>query len=250
MTKINTAKEMQDTLNQYKADMEIMSKDLSGWDRRTLNGMMMGQRQAADDLKVMKTKYTKLLQQSSAVYLVYGGKAKDYTKLTNVFKDLGYNPFTESTMSLYERLYPRVEENVDRRKREYNNHCLMTLTSELAVLGKEMGLDSFLEPTINVVFGVPTAHDTLMAVRSSLMINNGHLLTIEYMTQDYIKKALDSGHTADVTPVIIKCLDENEAKELSTQIYGTIAMIDLDETKLDTEFEKTIKKSLSKNVAK
>jgi hypothetical protein len=70
------------------------------------------------------------------------------------------------------------------------------------------------------------------------------------MTQDFIRKALDSGHSADVTPVIIKCLDENEAKDLSSQIYGAVGVINLDELKLDNEFEKTVKKTLSKIVAK
>jgi hypothetical protein len=241
---------MEETIKQYKADLEIANKDLSGWDRRTYNAQVIGKRQAEDSSKAMKNAYNQALLQSAAVYLVYGGKQKDYNKLSNVFQDLGYTTFLESTMSMYERLYPRVEENVDKRKREYNNHCLLTLASELAILGKEMGLDSFLEPKIDFIFGVPTAADTLKAVRSSIMANNGYSLMIEYITQSFLKKAMDTNHATDITPLIVKCVDEKEAKELSGIIFNAMAIINLDEVELNTEFEKTIKKALIKRTTK
>ena len=223
-------KQMENLVKEYKSNEEHATRDLSGWPRQTLAGATMAKNQAQTRLPQLFKAYSDVLSQSTTYLLAYGNDeqfeefAKDLEKMAK-----GAIIFTDSTMSLYEYLSPRVEQNMT-AARNFDSHSLMILVSEMAVLGKELGRDFIMEPKIQQVTVTPDHASVVSAIRSSIMANSGYSFMLEYLQNSFTKNALKTGYAANNTIFVLRCLNESEAFDLSTSKSFPVDLSETDET--------------------
>lgn len=214
--KISTKETMENLVEAYINDTEFASRDLAGWDYRTRNSAEMAKNQARDRLPQIFNNYSQVLSQTTTCFLVYGNDQEYMAfekQLDSILKETMF--FTDSTMSLYEFLSPRVEANMT-ADREFNVHSLMMLVAEMAILGKELNKISILEPKLDVVKITPDHEAVLDAIREAIMVNSQYSFMLEFVQYSFTKKALEVGHAANSTIFVLRCRDASEANDLSS----------------------------------
>lgn len=239
---MSTKKAMESLLTEYEGTKFLVARDLSGWDIKTLNSATMAKNQATARLPQLITKYHSLLLQSTTCFLVYGnndeyGAFED--QLSTVLKDGVY--FTDSTLSLYEFLSPRVEQNMT-ADRSFDVHSLMILVSEMATLGKELGKISILEPKLATVKTARTHEEVVLTIRDTIMVNSKYEFMLDYVGHNLTQSALSISHAANSTVFVLRCLNAQEAQDLSNSKSFTLDLsITQDYTKLIRDTLKTHK---------
>jgi hypothetical protein len=214
-------KELTALLKQYTATTEVAERDLSGWPRNTREGQEMAKRNAQNNLPHIRQKYSEALN-SSTNYILVHGTNDEFSIFLNKLEQLTTDRFfVNSTLSLYEFLSPRVEQNLS-TNREFNVHSLMMLQGEMVTLGKQLDKNYVLEPKLSVV-KVPKTHDDLiLVIRECVMANSGYSLLLDYLNMVYTDQALKSKHVSNQTIFVLRCLDAAEATDLSTYRSVTV----------------------------
>lgn len=206
----------------------LANEDLSGWDKRTLNGKITAKRIAQDEVKKTELQYYKELTSRSAPVFIYGANVENTVKFTNICKE--FNVPVYSTNTLYSRLSRPVEINLGNR-REFNSHSILMLVSEMAVVGKELGMEYIQAPKMTGLARCETEEDVVTQVRNVIRNSEtGDKLSKNYLEKTILTDALKNGFNKPSLAVVIVTSSKEEAESLSRGfLSGTGTAIDLSE---------------------
>lgn len=203
---------LDDLVKGFELQTKLANEDLSGWDKRTLNGKITAKRAAADAAAILKAEYNHQLACRSGTLFVYGknGIPKEFYAACKEFNVPVY-----TTDLLYNRLSEPVERNLGNR-REFNAHSVSMLVSEMAVVGKELGLEYIQSPKLTGVTICEKATDTLDYVRKIVRNSEtGDSLAKSYLMANIFKDSLAAGFNKPTFAVAVVCGNKEEAEGLS-----------------------------------
>jgi hypothetical protein len=219
---------LDELVKSFELQNKLANEDLSGWDKRTLNGKITAKRIAKDEVGKIELQYYKELISRSAPVFIYGTNPESIIKFTSVCKE--FNVPVYNTNTLYDRLAVPVEANLGNR-REFNSHSILMLVSEMAALGKELGMEYIQAPKMTGVCICETATETVTQVRNVIRNSEtGDNLSKNYLEKTILKDALTNGFNKPSLAVVIVTASKEEAEGLSRGfLSGTGTAIDLSE---------------------
>jgi hypothetical protein len=238
---------LDELVKNHEIQSKLANEDLSGWDVRTLNSKITGKRIAADEAKKVELEYKKQVTSRSGTVFVYGGTTEVLNKFLEAVKEL--NVPTYNTDYVYVRLAKPVEANIGNR-REYNSHSILMLVSEMAVLGKELGVEYINAPKLTGMSICGTFDDTVREVRKSIRNSEtGDNLTKIYFETAILRDALANGFNKPSLAVVIVCSSKEEAENLSKNfLNGNSTVVDLNDVTVTNGYVSGLIQKLKKSV--
>ncbi|MDE2425754.1 MAG: hypothetical protein KGO96_07590 [Elusimicrobia bacterium] len=239
-------KVLKSIVSEYFEHKKIVERDLTGWDKMTINGQLTAQRVSGDRMNALRNEYARALRQNSVFILTYGtAHRSEFLKLVDSDKYLVFN-----TDALYYKLSDPIDASLD-RKREFNSHSVMLLIGEMARLGKELDLEYVTEPKIKSIEACKDRDEVFKLVRKLVKESSSETLQLAYLENQIISKSLSDKRTEDLNQVVIMCSDKEEADALSKSISNNYVVLDLDsETEIfDARLTNKITKQFTKTVS-
>lgn len=211
----------------------ISTMDLSGWDPRTVNGMIARKRQAETEL-VAATKEYKLLVSANVVKVLVSGPAAE--RFVAFSKDNGATVVDGA--GFYKRLTKAVEATVSWNNRSFGPSQLAALDSAVRLYARK-GLMRYMEPKLGpseLGTAVPTEADIVHLARKAVRATNGDALLVADLTHEILEALLADKVSANIIPVLIYGTTAEENENLSKYLLGSRS-VEIEATDKSTDEE-------------
>lgn len=217
-------KALLDDIESAKRDANL---DLSGWDPRTVNGMVIRKSQAQEELTNLKKAYFAFITNSVVKVFVTGERAHEFAEAMK--KDNVVVSATEAYADLAKGLEPTLD-----RERVFT-------TSQLGILGRAMqktmeehAIRSLMLPSLeprDLDTPVPTFNDLVDRVKTAMSKTNGQIVATTVTGSKILERALELKVDNTVMAVIITDVPKEEQQSFTSELFGTQPTLTLEATK-------------------
>jgi hypothetical protein len=238
---------LDELIKNHEMQNKLAHEDLSGWDPRTINSKITSKRIAADEAKKLESEYKKQVTSRSGVVFVYNGTSESLKAFRKFCKELNLTHY--DTSSLYTRLAKPVEANLGNR-REFNSHSILMLVSEMAVVGKELGVEYINAPKLKGIAICKDFNETVNEVRKCIRNSEtGDNLAKMYFETTVLNDSLNNGFNKPSLALVVFCSSKEEAEALSKDfLNNNSALVDLNEVDLTNGYIFDLTQKLKKTV--
>ena len=197
--------------NRPNSEMVISTTDNPG----TIRGREGLKKAALETIRRMENSYADELRKAATFIVVTGSLRESFAELSQT-PDFGC--FTADP----NRLFVDVASNIDASLfgREGTKHLFSIASNVLQDKASDLGIESYNYVMFSDKYnsGVKTKEDFIPLFRQAVLDQVGSEMVGIYAVNSIVKTAIDRGHQAQVTPIVLSVSDENFALDLSTNL--------------------------------
>ena len=198
-------------IDKIKVQQPLANENVEASDQSTLNARRGRQKQAIEQLKLLRDQYTQELMRTATFILVVGSESEEFSKLLST----EYGAFSADPEEFYKELAGRV--NLQLYKgRDASSSVFDTLSSHLEDMALKMNIIGYPQLIFKSVYRRPLNNekDFLELVRQAINDQVGSEIVGITAVRSVTSKAIEKGHSDKVTPIVLDVQDPNLAVDL------------------------------------
>lgn len=198
-------------IEQIKVQQPLADEDVESGAAETLNARRGRQRQAVEQLKLLRDQYTQELMRSTVFILAVGDQSEEFTKLLST----EYGAFSADPEAFYSDLAGRVNPQLY-KGRESSSSMFDTLSSHLEDVALKMQIIGYPQLIFKAQYRrmLNDENDFRGLVREAINDQMGSEIVGIAAVRSVSSKAIEKGHSDKVTPIVLNVEDPNLAVSL------------------------------------